>query len=753
MELGDNASGLVIIRSLTLNGNGLQPLCGDPAYGNFYGVYTEGKSLQMEQTTIQNITNTDPSVLPAPGCVETSSALYANATTPGARTLTVDSSLFENFLKYGATVSGEVWTANLQSLSVTGNNGPRTQTGIALGDNPLGADATPGNITLSNSSVSGLLYSGYDPLSPDNLSVGILYKKDPLLSKNVTLSSNTIDDADAGALLEGQVSNVPGTLSLFSGNTVSGQYRHGVIVNGGLAGVTGNTFLPDSGTRKAISLWAQNGTAPDLLVRGNNFRNGGAGQTALEVQTDAPLNTAGTINIEAEENSWPGYSPVYKREGTSVVPIINTNANWWGCNTGPGAGCADAGDATPTSWLQLVLRARPSKILLPGGTSIISAELKDTGGTGTGELAANFPDATVDPLVVSPIGTLADSSLLLQDGEASTTLTRGADETGIATITGTLGAATSNLEVGFWQALDNTVAPQITGSGIVGQELSVSPGTWTGNPAPTFTYVWQAAPTASGPWQSISGATATTYTPLPEQAGQFLRVRVLASSPAGNMTATTASLPVLQLAPSELLPPRIYGVPQVGNTLQSFPGIWTSRDNPALSYQWQRSTDGLVWENIAEATNSDYLVATEDFGTSLRLQVSAATPGGSQTASSAPVAVFSFALSAQKTVSGRPVSVGAGTVPVARLECNQGECQVESVRVSLRARKKNVPGGSIVFETGTWSDGEKILSLQAPDALLSRLGVRKSGLVTLTVKISSSNGSILERDMRLGLRL
>ena len=39
----------------------------------------------------------------------------------------------------------------------------------------------------------------------------------------------------------------------------------------------------------------------------------------------------------------------------------------------------------------------------------------------------------------------------------------------------------------------NTVLPVISGSTVVGNVLTTTSGTWTGFPAPTFTYQWQRA--------------------------------------------------------------------------------------------------------------------------------------------------------------------------------------------------------------------------------------------------------------------
>jgi len=51
----------------------------------------------------------------------------------------------------------------------------------------------------------------------------------------------------------------------------------------------------------------------------------------------------------------------------------------------------------------------------------------------------------------------------------------------------------------------NTVAPVISGTVLIGETLTSTTGTWTGQPAPTFTYQW----TLAG--ANITGATAATY--------------------------------------------------------------------------------------------------------------------------------------------------------------------------------------------------------------------------------------------------
>lgn len=81
----------------------------------------------------------------------------------------------------------------------------------------------------------------------------------------------------------------------------------------------------------------------------------------------------------------------------------------------------------------------------------------------------------------------------------------------------------------------NTALPVITGSPIVGSPLTVSNGTWTGYPLPTFTYQWYigAAP--------IGGATANTFILTQAQAGNTSNIscQVTATNIVGTATATS----------------------------------------------------------------------------------------------------------------------------------------------------------------------------------------------------------------------
>ncbi|MGZ6687753.1 MAG: PIG-L family deacetylase [Solirubrobacteraceae bacterium] len=91
----------------------------------------------------------------------------------------------------------------------------------------------------------------------------------------------------------------------------------------------------------------------------------------------------------------------------------------------------------------------------------------------------------------------------------------------------------------------NTVAPAISGSTVSGQVLSVSNGTWTGSPAPGFSYQWQRCDSAGANCVAIGGATSQTYTLVAADVGHTMRAVVTGSNSAGSSAATSAATGVV----------------------------------------------------------------------------------------------------------------------------------------------------------------------------------------------------------------
>ncbi|NTG07145.1 hypothetical protein [Rhizobium rhizogenes] len=175
----------------------------------------------------------------------------------------------------------------------------------------------------------------------------------------------------------------------------------------------------------------------------------------------------------------------------------------------------------------------------------------------------------------------------------------------------------------------NTALPTISGTARVGQVLTASPGTWSGNPAPTFTYQWQRGTT------NISGATSATYTAVTADAGQTLRVVVTATNSQGNASANSAATAAVTQIPANTVLPAITGTAQVGQTLTATNGTWTGSPTPTYTRQWK--ADGA---DISGATATTYVPVSGDVGKVITVTVTATNSAGNANATSAGTAAI-----------------------------------------------------------------------------------------------------------------
>jgi hypothetical protein len=86
-----------------------------------------------------------------------------------------------------------------------------------------------------------------------------------------------------------------------------------------------------------------------------------------------------------------------------------------------------------------------------------------------------------------------------------------------------------------WSAVSNTAVPAITGSPVQAATLSVSNGTWSGFPAPSYSYQWNRASVA------ITGAAASTYVVQAADVGSAITCTVTASNGFSSASATSAA--------------------------------------------------------------------------------------------------------------------------------------------------------------------------------------------------------------------
>ena len=92
----------------------------------------------------------------------------------------------------------------------------------------------------------------------------------------------------------------------------------------------------------------------------------------------------------------------------------------------------------------------------------------------------------------------------------------------------------------------NTVAPVITGTFIVGQAMTVSNGTWTGNPAPTYSYQFYSRDTNSvvdfpTGWEAI-GDGSNQVTPGGGMVGDYVVAVVTADNNVGAVVTAMSAV-------------------------------------------------------------------------------------------------------------------------------------------------------------------------------------------------------------------
>jgi hypothetical protein len=154
----------------------------------------------------------------------------------------------------------------------------------------------------------------------------------------------------------------------------------------------------------------------------------------------------------------------------------------------------------------------------------------------------------------------------------------------------------------------------------VKEKLTCSQGTWSGSPAPTFTYQWLRAKA------SIESATKNTYEVVEADEGHSLSCKVTATNSAGS-TPQISSNEVLVSAkpPEDTEEPKVLGTPEpeVGESLTCSPGTW--KGGPTFTYQWLR--EGV---SIESATAGTYIVQQADELHSLSCEVTATNGAGSK---------------------------------------------------------------------------------------------------------------------------
>jgi PKD repeat protein len=209
----------------------------------------------------------------------------------------------------------------------------------------------------------------------------------------------------------------------------------------------------------------------------------------------------------------------------------------------------------------------------------------------------------------------------------------------------------------------NVTAPTVSGTAVDGGTLSATNGVWNGTQPITFTRQWQSCQGFT--CTDISGATGTTYSPVPADVGKTIRVVVTADNDApGTVSEPSAATGAVEANPPQnTVPPDIDGSAVVGENLalSNGNGSWSGTPPIAFARQWLRcNAAGAACAPIAGATGFGYALKAADLGSTIRVLVTADNPAaGVATALSAAVGPIEAPPPGPPVNTSPPVIVGS----------------------------------------------------------------------------------------------
>jgi hypothetical protein len=255
-------------------------------------------------------------------------------------------------------------------------------------------------------------------------------------------------------------------------------------------------------------------------------------------------------------------------------------------------------------------------------------------------------------------------------------------------------------------APSSTGDPGISGSSVVGQRLSATNGSWSGNHPMTFAYQWVRCGADGGKpdgsnCANISGATGTSFVLTSAEAGWRIRVRVTATNSSGSQTA--ASNPtntVTGSAPANSKIPTVSGSMVEGQTVTVSPGTWGGAAPITYAYQWLRcNSGGGSCVSISGATGQQYKLVSSDVGHKIRVNVTARNASGSRTVMSGePAVVQSSGPTGVQTLPSGEKSIPVTSVPkterliVDRVRFTPSVVRSSQSPISVQVRVKDTRG-------------------------------------------------------------
>jgi uncharacterized repeat protein (TIGR01451 family) len=328
------------------------------------------------------------------------------------------------------------------------------------------------------------------------------------------------------------------------------------------------------------------------------------------------------------------------------------------------------GNATATSAATTVVNLPPANVAVPaiGGSAVSGQTLTASGGTWTGSpsptLAYQWERCDASGANCSSIAGETASSYTLASADIGATVRVSVTGTNVAGNASATAVQTAAIAAAA-AAPVSPALPTIAGTTTTGQTLTLTPGTWTGVPAPTLTHQWQRCDLGGSNCANVAGQTATTYTLVSADAGSTMRVVETGTNGTGSASASSAQTAAVNMAPVDAVLPAITGTATAGQTLSASTGSWSGYPVPTYSYQWERCDGaGANCASIASATASSYLLATGDVGATVRIVVTGTNSSGNAAATTTTTGVVSAANAAPVNTVAPAIS---GTTTVGQL--------------------------------------------------------------------------------------
>ena len=173
--------------------------------------------------------------------------------------------------------------------------------------------------------------------------------------------------------------------------------------------------------------------------------------------------------------------------------------------------------------------------------------------------------------------------------------------------------------------------PSINGDTIVGSTLTADPGSWSDPTATSPTPGCAVAATAAAPRSTEPTARRTSSA---DDARFRIEVTVTATNAGGAASANSPlTAPVRAAVPAPTVAPLVTGDPTVGSSLTADPGSWS---DPAatFTYAWLRCDGNGACTQIDGATDHAYILAADELGYWVGVEVTATGLSGSDSADS-----------------------------------------------------------------------------------------------------------------------